>query len=281
MGASGRAASGLGRFLTTCGSSCGETIPSYPVHARTGNAKLTTESICERLSTVTAQFAACRGVTRAASVHVLELCTMLLPSAALVRDPRCPPAPLFAGTPPPFSLGRSNHCAAAPRRRRLLCFSCASHVLHDTSSTRRRGGRSLTARTLTVPCRRRRASKKAGGSTQNGKDSNPKMLGVKMYGNEWCRPGNIVMRQRGTEFHPGPGMGMVCLIPRRQPVCSCCQPLASASLVSRSGVHRRRLALQSLPQMELKVVCHCACCSCMLTAWTSAYSNICSNPFRS
>ena len=35
------------------------------------------------------------------------------------------------------------------------------------------------------------------------------MLGVKMYGGEWCRPGNIVMRQRGTEFHPGAGMGMV------------------------------------------------------------------------
>ncbi len=36
------------------------------------------------------------------------------------------------------------------------------------------------------------------------------MLGVKMYGGEWCQPGNIVMRQRGTEFHPGHGMGMVC-----------------------------------------------------------------------
>ncbi len=35
------------------------------------------------------------------------------------------------------------------------------------------------------------------------------MLGVKMYGGEWCQPGNIVMRQRGTEFHPGHGMGMV------------------------------------------------------------------------
>jgi hypothetical protein len=44
------------------------------------------------------------------------------------------------------------------------------------------------------------------------------MLGVKMYGNEWCRPGNIVMRQRGTEFHPGPGMGMVCLMTCGKPV---------------------------------------------------------------
>lgn len=54
-----------------------------------------------------------------------------------------------------------------------------------------------------------RASKKAGGSTQNGKDSNPKMLGIKMYGGEWCKAGNIIVRQRGTQFHPGFGVGQV------------------------------------------------------------------------
>jgi large subunit ribosomal protein L27 len=53
------------------------------------------------------------------------------------------------------------------------------------------------------------ASKKQGGSTQNTKDSNPKFLGVKLYGGQHCTPGNIIMRQRGTEFHPGTNVGMV------------------------------------------------------------------------
>ena len=54
-----------------------------------------------------------------------------------------------------------------------------------------------------------RASKKQGGSTQNTKDSKPKMLGVKLYGGQHCIPGNIIIRQRGTEFHPGANVGMV------------------------------------------------------------------------
>lgn len=53
------------------------------------------------------------------------------------------------------------------------------------------------------------ASKKQGGSTQNTKDSNPKYLGVKLFGGQRCIPGNIIMRQRGTEFHPGTNVGMV------------------------------------------------------------------------
>eukprot|EP00891_Asterochloris_glomerata_P000793 jgi/Astpho2/793/e_gw1.00016.274.1_t len=53
-----------------------------------------------------------------------------------------------------------------------------------------------------------RASKKQGGSTQNTKDSKPKMLGVKLYGGQHCIPGNIIIRQRGTEFHPGANVGM-------------------------------------------------------------------------
>ncbi|KAI7845069.1 hypothetical protein COHA_001434 [Chlorella ohadii] len=52
------------------------------------------------------------------------------------------------------------------------------------------------------------ASKKQGGSTQNTKDSLPKYLGVKLFGGQRCRPGNIIVRQRGTEFHPGPNVGM-------------------------------------------------------------------------
>ena len=52
------------------------------------------------------------------------------------------------------------------------------------------------------------AHKKAGGSSRNGRDSNPKYLGVKRYGGEIVVPGNIIARQRGTHFHPGAGVGI-------------------------------------------------------------------------
>ena len=52
------------------------------------------------------------------------------------------------------------------------------------------------------------AHKKAGGSTNNGRDSNPKMRGVKLYGGEHAIPGNIIVRQKGTKFHPGKGVKM-------------------------------------------------------------------------
>jgi large subunit ribosomal protein L27 len=52
------------------------------------------------------------------------------------------------------------------------------------------------------------AHKKAGGSTRNGRDSNPKYLGVKIYGGQAIEAGNIIVRQRGTNFHRGPGVGM-------------------------------------------------------------------------
>lgn len=51
------------------------------------------------------------------------------------------------------------------------------------------------------------AHKKAGGSTRNGRDSNPKFLGVKKYGGQFVRAGNIIIRQRGTKFHPGDNVG--------------------------------------------------------------------------
>ena len=47
------------------------------------------------------------------------------------------------------------------------------------------------------------ASKKGVGSTKNGRDSNPKMLGVKVYAGQSVVPGNIIIKQRGTKFHPG------------------------------------------------------------------------------
>lgn len=52
------------------------------------------------------------------------------------------------------------------------------------------------------------AHKKAGGSTRNGRDSNPKMLGVKRFGGELVRAGNIIIRQRGTKFHAGTNVGV-------------------------------------------------------------------------
>lgn len=57
---------------------------------------------------------------------------------------------------------------------------------------------------MTKPlCGVRWASKKAGGSTQNGRDSNPKYRGVKRYGGQFVRAGTIIVRQKGTKFHPG------------------------------------------------------------------------------
>ena len=47
------------------------------------------------------------------------------------------------------------------------------------------------------------AQKKGGGSTRNGRDSQPKMLGVKKFGGEVINAGSIIVRQRGTKFHPG------------------------------------------------------------------------------
>ncbi len=52
------------------------------------------------------------------------------------------------------------------------------------------------------------AHKKAGGSSRNGRDSAGRRLGVKKYGGELVIPGNIVIRQRGTTFHPGDNVGM-------------------------------------------------------------------------
>lgn len=52
------------------------------------------------------------------------------------------------------------------------------------------------------------AHKKGVGSTRNGRDSNPKMLGVKKFGGEFVIPGNIIVRQRGTRIHPGANVGI-------------------------------------------------------------------------
>lgn len=52
------------------------------------------------------------------------------------------------------------------------------------------------------------AHKKGAGSSRNGRDSNSKRLGVKRFGGEYVIPGNIIVRQRGTKFHPGINVGI-------------------------------------------------------------------------
>jgi large subunit ribosomal protein L27 len=52
------------------------------------------------------------------------------------------------------------------------------------------------------------AHKKAGGSSRNGRDSNSQRLGVKLFGGEACLAGNIIVRQRGTKWHPGLNVGV-------------------------------------------------------------------------
>jgi len=52
------------------------------------------------------------------------------------------------------------------------------------------------------------AQKKGGGSTRNGRGSKPKMLGVKVFGGQQISAGSIIVRQRGTKFHPGTNVGL-------------------------------------------------------------------------
>ena len=52
------------------------------------------------------------------------------------------------------------------------------------------------------------AHKKAGGSSRNGRDSAGRRLGVKLFGGQQCLAGNIIARQRGTKWHPGPNVGL-------------------------------------------------------------------------
>lgn len=52
------------------------------------------------------------------------------------------------------------------------------------------------------------AQKKAAGSSRNGRDSHSKRLGIKLYGGQYVNSGNIIVRQRGTKFHAGSGVGI-------------------------------------------------------------------------
>lgn len=76
------------------------------------------------------------------------------------------------------------------------------------------------------------AHKKGTGSTRNGRDSNAQRLGVKRYGGEVVSAGNILVRQRGTKFHPGNNVGRGSMIP--------CLPQLMALLPLSARVNRAR-----------------------------------------
>ncbi|KAJ6843939.1 uncharacterized protein M6B38_295165 [Iris pallida] len=84
--------------------------------------------------------------------------------------------------------------------RRVSLRETISNIPVYTGAIEASGGLSLLFR--------RWATKKTAGSTKNGRDSNPKFLGVKKFGGERVIPGNIIVRQRGTRFHPGDYVGM-------------------------------------------------------------------------
>uniref|UniRef100_A0A5B7BJR9 Putative 50S ribosomal protein L27-like n=1 Tax=Davidia involucrata TaxID=16924 RepID=A0A5B7BJR9_DAVIN len=84
--------------------------------------------------------------------------------------------------------------------RRLNLNELMTNIpVYSTASDVSGGGLSLMFR--------RCATKKTSGSTKNGRDSKPKNLGVKKFGGERVIPGNIIVRQRGTPFHPGNYVG--------------------------------------------------------------------------
>lgn len=90
------------------------------------------------------------------------------------------------------------------------------------------------------------AHKKAGGSTRNGRDSNPKYLGVKRYGGQVVSAGEIIIRQRGTKFHPGMhvGLGKDHTLYARK---------SGRVIFGQKGMPRRRIvSIQPLEQEERK-----------------------------
>nr|GMD97081.1 50S ribosomal protein L27-like [Ipomoea batatas] len=129
----------------------------------------------------------------------------------------------------PRSANRERPPRAIYRRRRrlsinfevwMVCFILAKEVMNFTTLFRRLNIRELVSNTLVYNygsdaygeglrlVLRRWATKKTPGSTKNGRDSKPKNLGVKKFGGERVIPGNIIVRQRGTRFHPGDYVGI-------------------------------------------------------------------------
>ncbi|XP_047950550.1 50S ribosomal protein L27-like isoform X1 [Salvia hispanica] len=92
------------------------------------------------------------------------------------------------------------NCVASLYRRLSIRDLISSTPVYNSATDVSGEGLSLVLR--------RWASKKTAGSTKNGRDSLPKNLGVKKFGGERVIPGNIIVRQRGTRFHPGNYVGM-------------------------------------------------------------------------
>jgi large subunit ribosomal protein L27 len=83
----------------------------------------------------------------------------------------------------------------------ISCFAVSK-----TSRVKSPGGSELN--TEVIPGGFSMAHKKGAGSSKNGRDSNPKMLGVKRFGGQEVKAGEIIVRQRGTKFHPGENVGL-------------------------------------------------------------------------
>jgi large subunit ribosomal protein L27 len=84
------------------------------------------------------------------------------------------------------------------------------------------------------------AHKKAGGSSKNGRDSNSKRLGVKRFGGQTVKPGEIIIRQRGTNTHPGENVGM-----GKDHTYSQLQPVKCNSLIKASSKKRQSTSFLS------------------------------------
>jgi len=87
------------------------------------------------------------------------------------------------------------------------------------------------------------AHKKGGGSTRNGRDSKSKRLGVKKFGGEYVIPGNIIVRQRGTKFHPGENVG----IGRDFTIFATAEGFVSFETIKKN---RKRISVVSLEELE-------------------------------
>src|SRR5688572_19838242 len=116
------------------------------------------------------------------------------------RAPRCSPGPV--------SRRRCLRKACIPRFASSRC--AVASITSVTVGTVRRtpNWRSAPSRPDLARQDHHMAQKKGGGSTRNGRDSQPKMLGVKVFGGQVVPAGSIIVRQRGTRFHAGDNVGM-------------------------------------------------------------------------
>ena len=87
------------------------------------------------------------------------------------------------------------------------------------------------------------AHKKGQGSSRNGRDSGPKMRGVKRFGGEVVRAGNIIIRQKGTVYHPGDGVGLG----RDFTIFALRDGVVEFSSFRSHGTERRRVSVKPLP----------------------------------